>query len=103
MYLKERKREGKTRIDHEEWETRQGSWLRRGINLNYVVLRRDRDSIDRDERTDTRRVIRDHATDRARSNNFQGGSFRRKCIERRSSSLHYRWLTIVPLNHRAER
>lgn len=78
-------------INHKEWETRRGSWLRRGINLNYVVSRRrDRDSIDRDEATDTRHVIRDHATDRARSNNFQGGSFRRKCAERRSSSLHYR-------------
>ena len=90
-----RERERERTINHKEWETRRGSWLRRGINLNYVVSRRrDRDSIDRDEATDTRHVIRDHATDRARSNNFQGGSFRRKCAERRSSSLHYRCLAL---------
>lgn len=94
MYLnREREREIR-KINQKERETGRGikGKLREEIETPSIETKR----------TDTRHVVRDHATDRARSNNFQGGSFRRKCVEARSSSLHYRCLAMPP-NHRAER
>lgn len=92
---REREREREIRkINQKERETGRGikGKLREEIETPSIETKR----------TDTRHVVRDHATDRARSNNFQGGSFRRKCVEARSSSLHYRCLAMPP-NHRAER